>query len=69
MHSAVINGPTKLKGAKLTVRDVRSGIAHIIAALIAEGETVINGIEELDRGYEKIDERLRALGADIVRQT
>ena len=68
MHSAVINGPTKLKGAELTVRDVRSGIAHIIAALIAEGETVINGIEELDRGYERIDERLRALGADIVRQ-
>ena len=68
MHSAVIAGPVKLKGAELTVRDVRSGIAHIIAALIAGGETVINGIEELDRAYEKIDERLRALGADIIRR-
>lgn len=67
LHSAKIMGPTKLHGAKLTVRDLRSGIVDIIAALIAEGESVIAGIEEIDRGYEKIDERLRALGADIVR--
>ena len=67
-HSAIIHGPTPLHGAKLSVRDLRSGIAHVIAALVAEGETVIDGIEELDRGYEKIDERLRALGADIIRK-
>jgi UDP-N-acetylglucosamine 1-carboxyvinyltransferase len=67
MHSAAINGPTKLHGAELEVRDLRSGIVDIIAALIAEGESVISGIEEIDRGYEKIDERLRALGADIKR--
>ncbi len=68
LHSAKIMGPTKLHGTKLTVRDLRSGIVDIIAALIADGESIINGIEEIDRGYEKIDERLRVLGADIVRQ-
>jgi len=67
-HSATVEGPTPLQGAQLTVRDLRSGIAHVIAALIAKGESVINGVEELDRGYEKIDERLRQLGADIVRK-
>lgn len=66
-HSALINGPRKLKPAKLTVRDLRSGIAHVIAALTAEGESVIEGIEEIDRGYERIDERLRQLGAEIKR--
>jgi UDP-N-acetylglucosamine 1-carboxyvinyltransferase len=67
-HSAVISGPTPLKGAKLKVRDLRSGIAHIIAALIAEGESIIEGAEEIDRGYERIDERLRMLGAEIERR-
>ncbi|MDO8584671.1 MAG: UDP-N-acetylglucosamine 1-carboxyvinyltransferase [bacterium] len=67
-HSAVINGPTPLHGANVTVRDLRSGIAHIIAALTATGESVISGIEEIDRGYERIEERLRLLGADIVRK-
>lgn len=67
-HSAVIQGPTPLHGAHLTVRDLRSGIAHIIAALTASGESVISGIEEIDRGYERIEERLRVLGADIHRQ-
>ncbi len=66
-HSAVINGGTKLKGANLKVRDLRSGIAHIIAALTAYGTSVIDGIEEIDRGYERIDERLQKLGADIRR--
>ncbi|MBI2604414.1 MAG: UDP-N-acetylglucosamine 1-carboxyvinyltransferase, partial [Candidatus Harrisonbacteria bacterium] len=55
-------------GANLTVRDLRSGIAHIIAALTASGESVISGIEEIDRGYERIEERLRLLGADIERR-
>ncbi|MDP3901381.1 MAG: UDP-N-acetylglucosamine 1-carboxyvinyltransferase [bacterium] len=66
-HSAIIKGPTPLRAASLKVRDLRSGIAHVIAALTAEGETIIDGVEELDRGYEKIDERLRGLGADIKR--
>lgn len=67
-HSALIEGPSKLKPANLIVRDLRSGIAHVIAALTAEGESVIDGIEEIDRGYERIDARLRKLGADIMRK-
>ncbi|TSC88916.1 MAG: UDP-N-acetylglucosamine 1-carboxyvinyltransferase [Parcubacteria group bacterium Gr01-1014_3] len=67
-HSAAIHGPSKLKAANLEVRDLRSGIAHIIAALIADGESVITGAEEIDRGYERIDERLRKLGASIIRK-
>jgi UDP-N-acetylglucosamine 1-carboxyvinyltransferase len=66
-HSAKISGSTLLRGSNLQVRDLRAGIAHVIAALIAEGESVLEGIEELDRGYEKIDERLRQIGADIKR--
>lgn len=67
LHSAEIVGPRKLHAAKLAVRDLRSGIAHVIAALVAEGESEIDGIEELDRGYENLDERLKKLGANIQR--
>ncbi len=66
-HSAFVAGPKELRPAQLVVRDLRSGIAHIIVALIAKGESVIEGVEEIDRGYERIDERLRQLGADIRR--
>ena len=67
-HSAVISGVRSLRGVNLAVRDLRSGIAHIIAALVAEGSSVIDGAEEIDRGYEQIEKRLQALGADIVRK-
>lgn len=67
-HSIIVNGPRRLRGTPLVVRDLRSGIAHIIAALVADGESVISGIEEIDRGYVKIEERLQRLGADIVRK-
>ncbi len=66
-HRVVVNGPSKLYGRKLTSPDLRAGISMIIAALIAEGETEINNIYQIDRGYEKIDDRLRALGAKIKR--
>lgn len=66
-HSAIIQGPTKLKGREITVPDIRAGIAHLLAALVAEGESTIKGVQEIDRGYEKIDERLKTLGADIKR--
>jgi UDP-N-acetylglucosamine 1-carboxyvinyltransferase len=66
-HSALINGPTPLKAAEIRVRDLRAGMAHLVAALIAEGQSTILGVEEIDRGYEKIDERLKALGAEIQR--
>lgn len=67
-HSAIVDGCRPLRATRLAVRDLRSGIAHIIAALVAEGETIIDGVEEIDRGYERIDERLRELGANIVRK-
>ena len=66
-HSAKIFGPMKLRGGKTAVRDLRSGIVNLIASLTAEGESEIDGIEEIDRGYEKIDERLADLGAQIER--
>ena len=66
-HSAIINGATLLCSANLEVRDLRSGMVNVLAALIANGQSTISGIEEIDRGYFKIDERLRKLGADIKR--
>ena len=66
-HRAIINGPSQLYGADLGVFDLRGGAALIIAALIAEGESVINNVYQVDRGYEKIEQRLKKLGADIKR--
>lgn len=66
-HCAEVNGPTKLYGADINSLDLRAGATLIIAALAAKGESVINEAEIIDRGYEKIDERLRAIGADIKR--
>lgn len=67
MHRVIIEGPTELKGKSLTVRDLRAGMAHVLAALMATGQSEISNIEELDRGYENIDERLKNLGADLKR--
>lgn len=66
-HSAVIRGKTPLSAAKMEMRDIRAGMAHIIAALLAEGESEITGLEHIDRGYENIDGRIRALGGNIKR--
>ncbi|MDD5098885.1 MAG: UDP-N-acetylglucosamine 1-carboxyvinyltransferase [Candidatus Colwellbacteria bacterium] len=66
-HSAIIHGPTPLRGRKLEMRDIRAGMAHIIAALISNGSSEISGVEHIDRGYEDIDGRIRTLGADIKR--
>ncbi|OIO49667.1 MAG: UDP-N-acetylglucosamine 1-carboxyvinyltransferase [Parcubacteria group bacterium CG1_02_41_12] len=66
-HTAEVEGPTDLKGADIHSLDLRAGATLIIAALAAIGESVINEAEIIDRGYEKIDERLKALGADIER--
>ena len=66
-HSARIAGPIPLHGASIKVPDLRAGMAHVIAALIAEGESVIHGVSEIDRGYECIDGRLMNLGAKIKR--
>lgn len=66
-HRALISGPTQLYGAEITSFDLRAGATMIIAALIAQGESTINNIEQIDRGYENIEERLRDIGADIAR--
>ncbi len=66
-HRAVIHGPTRLHGELITSPDIRAGMALLIAALCAEGESTIQNIRQLDRGYERIDERLNALGARIKR--
>ncbi len=66
-HRAVIIGPTALYGREIRSLDIRSGISFIIAALIAQGETIISDIDQIDRGYEKIDIKLQNLGAKIMR--
>ena len=64
---AVIQGVGKLKGAPVVATDLRAGAAMVIAGLAAEGTTEIDNIFYIERGYEKIDEKLRGLGADIQR--
>ncbi|HEU4861836.1 MAG TPA: UDP-N-acetylglucosamine 1-carboxyvinyltransferase [Chitinophagaceae bacterium] len=69
-HRAVVIGlerKQKLRGIKMSSPDIRAGVALLIAALSAEGTSVIQNIEQIDRGYQQIDERLRRLGADIKR--
>ncbi len=65
---AVIRGPASLSGAYVQASDLRGGAALILAGLGSEGETVVTGIEHVDRGYERLDEKLTALGAKIVRK-
>jgi UDP-N-acetylglucosamine 1-carboxyvinyltransferase len=66
-HRAIVNGPTHLHGTEVPSLDLRAGAALIIAGLIAQGQTKINNIYQIDRGYEKIEERLQKIGADIKR--
>ncbi|AKM82771.1 TPA: UDP-N-acetylglucosamine 1-carboxyvinyltransferase [Candidatus Berkelbacteria bacterium] len=66
-HEAKIFGPTPLHGAKIDTLDLRAGATVVLAGLAADGETEISNIEIIDRGYEKIEERLKALGAQIER--
>ncbi|MDP4008989.1 MAG: UDP-N-acetylglucosamine 1-carboxyvinyltransferase [bacterium] len=66
-HRAIINGPTQLHGSKLGSYDLRGGMAVVIASLIAKGQSEIDNIYQIDRGYERIEERLQGIGADIKR--
>ena len=66
-HRAVVSGPSKLQGMPVSSPDIRAGMALLIAALCAKGESIIQNVHQIDRGYERIDERLRRLGADIER--
>jgi UDP-N-acetylglucosamine 1-carboxyvinyltransferase len=67
-HRAVVTGPARLYGERLESPDIRAGMAMLIAALAAEGTSVIGNIRQIDRGYERIDERLRDVGASIERR-
>jgi UDP-N-acetylglucosamine 1-carboxyvinyltransferase len=64
---AVIQGGVKLSGASVMATDLRASASLVIAAMVAEGETVIDRIYHLDRGYDAMEAKLRALGADIER--
>jgi UDP-N-acetylglucosamine 1-carboxyvinyltransferase len=66
-HRAVISGPSPLKGGTVESPDIRAGMAMLLAALAAEGPSTIHNVGQIERGYERIDERLRALGAEIER--
>jgi UDP-N-acetylglucosamine 1-carboxyvinyltransferase len=66
-HRVVVTGPARLYGERLESPDIRAGMAMVLAALCAEGRSTIGNIRQIDRGYERIDERLRELGASIER--
>ena len=66
-HRVVVTGPTPLYGQEIKGLDIRAGATMVIAGLVAQGETVVHEAEKIDRGYERIEEKLRGLGADIQR--
>jgi UDP-N-acetylglucosamine 1-carboxyvinyltransferase len=66
-HRVIVDGPRRLRGERVESPDIRAGMAMLIAALCAEGRSEIGNIRQIDRGYERIDERLRELGAHIER--
>ncbi|MEZ5847335.1 MAG: UDP-N-acetylglucosamine 1-carboxyvinyltransferase [Geminicoccaceae bacterium] len=66
-HRAIIAGPSTLRASRLESPDIRAGMAMLIAAMCAEGTSTINNAQQIERGYERIDERLNALGARIMR--
>ena len=66
-HRAVVMGPAKLYAQTVSSPDIRAGMALLIAALVAEGKSTIHNAQQIDRGYERIETRLQALGAHIQR--
>jgi UDP-N-acetylglucosamine 1-carboxyvinyltransferase len=66
-HRAVVSGPARLYGERMESPDIRAGMAMLIAGLCAHGTSTIGNISQIDRGYERIDERLRSVGAAIER--
>lgn len=67
-HQAVVRGPVRLSGAPVMATDLRASMSLVLAGLAAEGETRIDRVYHLDRGYERLEEKLRAIGADIERR-
>ncbi len=68
-HRCIVQGPSQLIGERVDSPDIRAGLALVLAALAADGKSVIRNIGQIDRGYERIDEKLRGLGAKIERQS
>ncbi len=66
-HHAVVRGVAQLSGAPVKAPDIRAGAALVVAALRAEGETLVNGVHHIDRGYEDFVGKLRGIGADVTR--
>jgi UDP-N-acetylglucosamine 1-carboxyvinyltransferase len=66
-HTAIVSGPTSLNGARVIASDLRASASLVLAGLVAQDETIIDRVYHIDRGYEKIEAKLRAVGADIER--
>jgi UDP-N-acetylglucosamine 1-carboxyvinyltransferase len=66
-RTALVTGPTPLSGAQIMATDLRASASLVLAGLAASGETIVDRVYHLDRGYHRIDEKLRGLGADIER--
>jgi UDP-N-acetylglucosamine 1-carboxyvinyltransferase len=66
-HRCIVTGPTKLYGEKVESPDIRAGMALLLAALAAQGQSTIRNVGQIDRGYENVDGKLRSLGAQIER--
>jgi UDP-N-acetylglucosamine 1-carboxyvinyltransferase len=66
-HRAIVAGPSRLRGGRVSSPDIRAGMAMLLAALCADGQSTIANADQIERGYERIDERLNALGAKITR--
>jgi UDP-N-acetylglucosamine 1-carboxyvinyltransferase len=66
-HHALVRGKAHLSGAPVESTDIRAGAALVLAGLVADGETIIHGVEHIDRGYVQMDQVLRSLGADVQR--
>jgi UDP-N-acetylglucosamine 1-carboxyvinyltransferase len=67
-HRCIVNGPSELFSGNVDSPDIRAGLALVLAALAAKGESIIRNIGQIDRGYERIDEKLSSLGAKIIRE-
>jgi len=68
-HRCIVQGPTKLNGENLESPDIRAGMALVLAALSADGESVIRNVSQIDRGYQNVDKKLTDLGANIIRRS
>jgi UDP-N-acetylglucosamine 1-carboxyvinyltransferase len=66
-HQALVIGPSQLRGATVASNDIRAGAAMVLAALCASGESIITDVSYIERGYDRLDEKLRNIGADIER--